>query len=76
MSESTLMLRLARVSPYRIIAEWQAFLDPKDGEQMRDALTGAVKAAVGDDWRSELPRHELLWRWGPSCGWRTFRAGK
>ncbi len=79
MGEDLVQMRLARSDRYRIVDEWEAHLDTRDGKAMRAALVGAVKGQVGDDevdWKPALPLYELHWRWGGSCGWRTFRAGK
>ncbi|MDN5934302.1 MAG: hypothetical protein L0I24_25060 [Pseudonocardia sp.] len=79
MTEDLVQMRLARSDRYRVVAEWEAHVDTRDGKAMRAALIGAVKGQVGEDeadWKPALPLHELLWRWGPSCGWRTFRAAK
>lgn len=78
MGEDLVQMRLVRSRDYRRLGEdWEAHVDVRDGGQMRDALVGAVKGQVGEDrWKAALPLHHLAWRWGPSSGWRTFRAAK
>jgi hypothetical protein len=77
-SESIVQMRLVRSDRWQRLAEWEALVDTRDGKQMREALIGAVKGQVGEDgdWKAALPHHHLEWRWGSSCGWRTFRAAK
>lgn len=78
MGEDLVQMRLVRSDRHLTVSEWEQHVDTRDGDKMRDALIGAVKGHVGEagDWKSALPLHHMLWRWGSSCGWRTFRAAK
>lgn len=78
MSESIVQMRLIRSDRWQQVAEWDQLADTRDGEQMRDALIDAVKGQVGadGDWKKALPFYVMQWRWGSSCGWRTWRAAK
>lgn len=78
MGEELIQMRLIRCDRWQQVARWEAHVDTRDGKQMREALVGAVKGQVGEtgDWKAALPHHVMEWRWGSSCGWRTFRASK
>lgn len=78
MGEDLVQMRLVRSDRHLTVDEWEQHVDTRDGERMRDALIDAVKGHVGadGDWKKALPHLHLLWRWGPSCGWRTFRASR